>query len=360
VRGSQSLRIVQLRVEDRAYPRNERIRRHLEESGHTVSVHERADSGPKPVRVLKDLVAIVRRTRQADVLVLAEFSLSFVPFVWLMARLRGIPLVVDGFVGKYETAIEDWKLASARSLTALWCRAFDRAGVRLADAYLIDTEARAEAIRVKYGRENLVFALPVGAPSWIHAAAPSARTGSCGLKALYFGGNIPLHGLPKALQGLQTASAEVTLQLVLSGPREAVDATIDDLGIGDRCTFLPPMPHRDLVERIQATDVCLGIFGDSPKARGVVANKVWQGLAAGRPVITRRTPATEELAAVAGDLLILVDDVPGLARALDTLNAATALPYDPDIDARLDAWVRFRFAALTDWLDDARRRRATR
>src|SRR5690606_7752009 len=53
--------------------------------------------------------------------------------------------------------------------------------------------------------------------------------------------------------------------------------------------------YTDLRREIAAADVCLGIFGTSDKAASVIPNKVFQVLAAGRPLITRDSPAIREL-----------------------------------------------------------------
>jgi glycosyltransferase involved in cell wall biosynthesis len=346
-RGERRPLVVQLRVEDPGYPRNSRIREYLDGAGFTVRVSRRRSSGPKPLRMMADVVSIWRDTAGADAAILSEFALPFVPAARLVTRLRGIPLVVDGFVGKYETAIEDWGLASPRSLRAAWCRLVDALSVRFADLFLIDTEVRAEEVRSRRGARAPVLGLPVGAPAWIRSRPP--RVGDGTLRVLYFGGNIPLHGLPTALEALSRTDPRVTLDLVFYGPREQVDAVIARLGIADRCTFHDQVDHRELIRMVHAADAVLGIFGDSPKARGVVANKVWQGLAAGRPVVTRRAAATEQLSPIAGRMLTLVDGEQELAAALDALRAAP-LPDDPTITERLESFVAERFDDFGAWL----------
>jgi glycosyltransferase involved in cell wall biosynthesis len=59
------------------------------------------------------------------------------------------------------------------------------------------------------------------------------------------------------------------------------------------CRWLPP---EDLMAKhILPADVCLGIFGDSSKARRVVPIKVFVALAMGKPVITGDSPAAREV-----------------------------------------------------------------
>jgi glycosyltransferase involved in cell wall biosynthesis len=50
-----------------------------------------------------------------------------------------------------------------------------------------------------------------------------------------------------------------------------------------------------LIGYLHEADVCLGIFGTSDKAASVIPNKVFQILAAGKPLITRDSPAIREL-----------------------------------------------------------------
>lgn len=92
---------------------------------------------------------------------------------------------------------------------------------------------------------------------------------------LFWGKMIPLQGVPYIKKAAE----------LLRG-----DPSIEFRIIGD-----PPVSYSELVALIPTADVCLGIFGDTDKAQRVIPNKVYEAIAAGKPVISGDTPAIREL-----------------------------------------------------------------
>jgi glycosyltransferase involved in cell wall biosynthesis len=77
---------------------------------------------------------------------------------------------------------------------------------------------------------------------------------------------------------------------------------------------------------IREADLCLGIFGETGKASRVVPNKVYEAMAAGRPVITGDSPAARELLTNGTDcLLCRRGDPEALAEAIMLLRSDEAL-----------------------------------
>ncbi len=76
---------------------------------------------------------------------------------------------------------------------------------------------------------------------------------------------------------------------------------------------------QDLVALVAQHDVCLGIFGTTPKAKRVVPQKVYQGCAAGRAVITSGTDPQRR---ILGDSVAYVEagDPSALAAMLHSLD----------------------------------------
>lgn len=340
-------RVFYYRVEHLDYPRNARIRRYLRSAGDEVVVGERA-VGSTLRRTLADLRLAFTGSRGADMVVVSEMSLPFVAPAWLASRLSRAVLVVDGFVGKYETDIVDHRLHRPGSLQAGVRRVIDRVAVGLADLYLVDTEMRAAAIRRRHRRAR-VLSLPVGAPDW---ARPQPLTPARELRVLFYGSFLPLHGVPTIVRAMHALrDLDISLTLVGSAPHRGgtddIRRLVDDLDVGDRVAFRPSVPQERLAELIAEHDVVLGLFGGSEKAQSVIANKVWQGLSAGRVVVTQRSAALAEIAPIVGDQLRTVPpaDPDALAGALRELESRRPSAYPGSRDP-LEQYVQRAFGAL--------------
>ncbi len=95
------------------------------------------------------------------------------------------------------------------------------------------------------------------------------------------------------------------------------------------------VPYEALGAEVSAAAICLGVFGASDKAARVVPNKVWQAMAAGRPVVTADTPAVREvLRDDESALLVPAGDAQALGSALARLAS------DPGLRSRLGSAAR--------------------
>jgi glycosyltransferase involved in cell wall biosynthesis len=113
---------------------------------------------------------------------------------------------------------------------------------------------------------------------------------------LFYGQFIPLHGVDIIIQAAQyLGDAPIRWTLIGRGqeaPR--IQAQLAKQPV-DGLQWLEWVPYERLLEHIAQADVCLGIFGTSQKAASVIPNKVFQVVAAGRPLVTCDSPGIREL-----------------------------------------------------------------
>lgn len=308
-------------------------------------------------RGVLDVLALWRASRGADVVLLSEFRISHAAVAWAVARLRRSTFVVDHFVGLHETVVEDHGAVRPGGLRARRLAFLDGLSLRLADLCVTDTAVRAARLSTRARRE--VFPLPVGAPEWIAPSTTPSDGGAQRLQFLYAGNYLPLHGVDRIADLFSGIAARCPARMTFigAGPaRPAVEDRMREAGLSDRCAFVDPVPPDVLAREIACADVVFGVFGDSAKARSVVPNKVWQGLAAGKVVVTQDTEAVRELQPVVGRALVLVDRA--APRAGDVLaDVRAALGRTPVGDARaaLEAFVATSFERFGDALVGTRR-----
>ncbi len=145
-----------------------------------------------------------------------------------------------------------------------------------------------------------------------------------GFRVFVYASFIPLHGLEHVVQAaaiLNARGEEVAFDVVGDGDtREGIRALAKQRGV-QSMRFLGHRPYEELPGLMAHSDLCLGIFGTSPKALRVIPNKVFDALACARPVVTADSPAARELLSHGQDAwLCPPGDPDALADAIVTLR----------------------------------------
>jgi len=270
------------------------------------------------------LLARHRRGVTFDVVVVGYPGHLLVPFAWAVARYRRAVLVFDPLVSLFDTFAGDRALLAGDSPAGYLTNVVDRVSFSLPDVVLADTRAHADYYGAVLGVPAAKLAVvPVGALP-LPGASGAAREPAAGepLRVVQYGRWSPLHGLVTVLE----AAAELRdepFRFELIGDGQLASWLTDEVRRRrlDTVDLTEALPVWRLRSRIVASDSCLGVFGTSDKAARVVPNKVYDALAAGRPLVTEDSPAARELLHDGHDaLLVPAGDGPALAAALRRLG----------------------------------------
>lgn len=237
-----------------------------------------------------------------DVVVIGYLGLIDVLMLWPFARLKRKAIVLDAFLSIYNTVVEDRCLLARSNLVAKMLWFVEWLGCHAADhlitdtcthgQYFIDTyNLNAQKVgRVLVGVEPEIFRFNDRS---MEPATVSRRTA---LRVLFYGQFIPLHGV-KTIIDAALACSDVAIQWRLIGRGQEADTIRRSLERNPvpNLDWIEWVPYEDLVMEIAKADICLGIFGGTEKAARVIPNKVFQILAANKPLITADTPAIREL-----------------------------------------------------------------
>jgi len=207
------------------------------------------------------------------------------------------PIIFDAFLSFYDSMVFDRKTCSPKSLKAKYYWWLDYFSCRLAHKILLDTNEHinyfAETFKIKKEKFSRIF---IGADDAIFK--PIA-----GIKKIepflihWHGTYIPLQGVEYIIGAADILRKEnIKFRLIGSGQLfKQIQKQVIDLGLNDVVELIEFLPAEKLPQLIEVADICLGIFGATPKARRVIPNKVYECLAMAKPVVTADSPASREV-----------------------------------------------------------------
>ncbi len=289
-------------------------------------------------------------------------SPTFFPLgsAWLLARLRRARLVVEVRDLWPAIFVQLGVLRNRRVIAAL--EHLEMAAYRAADAVVTVTDGfrddivgrgiPAGKVHTIHNGADLSRFSPSNSPSPAESPSPAlrdrlgARTGDT--LVVYIGA----HGISQGLVSVVDAAAElardpvhpVHVALVGEGAdRARVADRVTELGLTN-VTMLPAVSRDEVPAIVAAADICLVPLRDVPLFSTFIPSKMFELLAAGRPVIGALTGEAARILSEAGGVVVPPENPLELAGAIRTLAADPA--RRAAMSERGHAYVATRFDRL--------------
>lgn len=284
-------------------------------------------------RVLRTYARLLKQYRTIgpyDILLVGYPGQFDVFLARLLSWRRRRPLVWDVFMSIYLIAVERG-LAERSPLTIRALRWLERRACRLPDRLILDTAEYVAWFGRVHGVPPARFGLvPTGADSRIYRPMPCPRAADGSLRVVYYGTFIPNHGVEHIVEAARLLSAQpaIRFRLIGDGPeRPKAQELAQRYGLTN-VEFSGWLEPAGLVQEIACADVLLGAFGVTPQSLMTVQNKVYEGLAMARPVITGASPAVEAALRHGEEVYVCRRaDGADLARAIQRLCDDSALRH---------------------------------
>lgn len=271
---------------DPDYSRNRVLRSLLPGLGWDV-----ADFHPR-ASIAADIEARLRRIAKPDLVWVPCFRQRDLAAASRWARRQGIPLLFDPLISAYDKQVFERKKIPIDSRCARRLHRWERSLFERADIIVADTQAHADYFVAEFGiPKDRVHVVYVGAEeSLFHPAPMPDHSNGSLIEVLFYGSFIELQAPQVIVQAARLYHGPpVRWTLLGNGP---LRAECEGLARGlDTVRFEDAVPYTQLPARIHQADILLGVFDAGAKAGRVIPNKVFQSLACGRPVVTRRSAA---------------------------------------------------------------------
>jgi glycosyltransferase involved in cell wall biosynthesis len=246
-------------------------------------------------RVVKAYLRLLKRHKQVqdyDVMIVGYPGQLDVFLARLLTRRRRKPLVWDVFMSIYLIAVERGLERRSRFSVYL-LKSLERRALNLPDLLIQDTQDYVAWFQKTYGIPPERFRLvPTGADDRILQPHSYQREDDL-FRVLYYGTFIPNHGVDQMIAAAALLADEPTIRFAFIGDgpeRETAQARARQLDLNN-VEFIPWMKQAELARQAARADILLGAFGTTPQSMMTVQNKIFEGLAMGKAVVTGDSPA---------------------------------------------------------------------
>lgn len=213
----------------------------------------------------------------------------------LLSWWRGKPMALDILMSLHLVA-EERGLTKKSPVTGQLIFLLEKGGLKLPDLLLSENSAYEGYYCQKYHLSPGKFQrVPHGADERVFHPR-QVRADKDSFQVTYHGTYLPSHGLDAIIGAavLLREDTDVQFHFFGNGPDKvrieqfAIDEKLDNV------TFHGFVSQDELLDHLSGSHVCLGVFGETKQSYFTIQNKVWEGLAMGRAVISGDSPVVRE------------------------------------------------------------------
>lgn len=266
------------------------------------------------VRYIKVLIKfLLKRKNDFDIIFIGFLGQPLVPIIkWLSDK----PIIFDAFISMYDTVCFDRKKLKPESIGGKFLYWLDKYSCELADKVILDTSThidyfinefrldRKKMKRIYVGTDDQMF-------------YPRGNIQNSNFTVEFHGSFLPLQGVQNIIRAAKILENEdIKFKIIGKGQtyRDALKLS-KELEIKN-ITYVDWVKYEELPEDIASADICLGIFGETNKAKRVIPNKVFETIAMRRPLITMDSQAIRELLTDKENCILCKSDSESLASAI--------------------------------------------
>jgi len=225
---------------------------------------------------------------------------SEVRLLTILAKLiSNKPVVWDAFYSKYDVWVNDKKVVKPKTIKAFYHWAVEWSCCFFADTILLDTNTYIDYfVKTFKSRKKKFIRVLIGADNDIFYPRANIDKQEKEKFIVHFHGKfIPVQGVLYILwaANILKPHKDIFFQLIGSGQDyKAAKKIVDDRNLYN-VKLYGYEPYEKFIPRMAKADISLGNFGNSDKVLRVVANKSYETIAMGMPLLSADAPAMREV-----------------------------------------------------------------
>lgn len=296
-----------------------------------VEIIECQDDSNILIRWPKLLIKYLK-SEKSDLIFVSASNHVNIPLAFLIALFSRKRIIFDAFVSLYDTYVYDRKTVAPHSIKAKFYYYLDKIACSISDLIISDTLEHKEFFSDTFSIDkNKIKVIYVGTDDGIFYPIKSfpkkISSDDKTFKIHFHGTFIPLQGIEYIIKAAKMLENEnIIFQIVGDGQTwKNITNLKNDLHLKN-ITFHPLVEYWKLPNYINNSDLCLGIFGSTDKAKRVIPNKIYECIAMQKPLISGDSPAVREMFTHKKDIFLC-----DMANAESLAESILKLRNDPDL-----------------------------
>jgi glycosyltransferase involved in cell wall biosynthesis len=269
-----------------------------------------------------------KKIKNSDVLYVAYPGHLDMPLAYIVSRIAKKPLLFDPMFSLFETFTDDFKILESTSLFAKLLYLYEKLIFNMPNVLIADTELQKEFYHKRYGIPlNKIKVVYLGANDRIYNFSELKNNTNI-TNVVYYGLYNPVHGVEYIIEAARVCKGEKNVKFTFVGNGQTYE---DNFRLAEKyklenITFYKDMTEKDSMDVLKEADIFLGLFKRSNTVNRSIPNKVVQGAALGKAVITQEGDVLKTVFTHRKDIYFCkADSGKSLAEAILTLMRDTKL-----------------------------------
>lgn len=250
----------------------------------------------KKYKIFQEIIKHRNEIKTVDVIYVGYPGHFDVLLAYLVGKFYNKKVIFNPLIIFYTGFVEEQGILDKHSLLAKIIFQLEKGIYRLCDIVTPDTEFQKQHLQDDFSvPSEKLKVLPIGADDKTYVYAPKKDDGF--FTVVYYGLYAPIHGTEYIMQAAAILTDNPKIRFLMIGNGQSYEKTkslAEKLGLKN-VIFYPDMTEENALQTLQQADVFLGFLADHPTVKRAIPNKVYQGLALGKAVVTAASPAISSL-----------------------------------------------------------------
>jgi len=242
---------------------------------------------------------IKKSIKNQDYIFIINSSYKFIFLFFYLSLFTNKTIIYDSFISFYDTFITDRKRFKKFSFSGIVAYFLDYLAIRMSDVLVFDTKEHKKYFVDKYNinkdkKKLLVWPVSLDLKEIDNHLYNSDIDNNINLyskekfNVLFYGTYIPLQGVDYIVEAANILKDQENIKFILLGDGQEKNKILNMIKVKNikNIEVINSVSYNKLFRYIKKADLCLGIFGDTVKAKRVIPNKVLECLSANKIVIT--------------------------------------------------------------------------